>query len=148
MVFRWCSVAGSPVESKDDAIETTNFLRVLKSASEVLTLFFCWDAERENVMFNSIAVSTDHSACLELTWELINSYLHDNQLVPRSTYRKAIGEGIRTITYGAHTSLAAHKRSNKFVTNITTAEKHELSGPISRDIAILSLRYPISRDTF
>ena len=25
---------------------------------------------------------------------------------------------------------------------------HELSGPISRDIAILSLRYPISRDTF
>ena len=28
------------------------------------------------------------------------------------------------------------------------AEMSKLSGPISRDIAILSLRYPISRDTF
>ena len=33
--------------------------------------------------------------------------------------------------------------------NTTTDQReHELSGPISRDIAIVSLRYPLSRDTF
>ena len=50
---------------------------------------------------------------------------NDPMLIPRSTYRKAIGEGVRTITYRAPTSLAAQKKSSKFITNITTAEKHE-----------------------
>ena len=35
-------------------------------------------------------------------------------------------KGIRTITYGAHTSLVASERSGKFVTNVTTAVGHEI----------------------
>ena len=60
---------------------------------------------------------------LSVTSELLNLLLNDPHLVPRSSYRKAIGEGVRTITYGAHTSLAALQKSHKFVTNITTADK-------------------------
>ena len=44
--------------------------------------------------------------------------------MPRSTYRKAIGEGVRTITYGAHTSNAASGKSGKHVTLITESVKH------------------------
>ena len=36
----------------------------------------------------------------------------------------------------------------EFCTLGTPVEGEHLSGPISRDTAILSLRYPISRDTF
>ena len=53
-------------------------------------------------------------------------YGNDPKLIPRSTYRKNVGEGIRTITYGAHTSLVASERSGKFVTNVTTAVGHEM----------------------
>ena len=53
-------------------------------------------------------------------------YGNDPKLIPRSTYRKNVGEGIRTITYGAHTSLVASERSGKFVTNVTTAVGHEV----------------------
>ena len=53
-------------------------------------------------------------------------YGNDPKLIPRSTYRKNVGEGIRTITYGAHTSLVASDRSGKFVTNVTTAVGHEI----------------------
>ena len=51
---------------------------------------------------------------------------NDPKLIPRSTYRKNVGEGIRAITYGAHTSLVASERSGKFVTNVTTAVGHEI----------------------
>ena len=53
-------------------------------------------------------------------------YGNDPKLIPRSTYRKNVGEGIRTITYGAHTSLVASECSGKFVTNVTTAVGHEV----------------------
>ena len=76
-------------------------------------------------MVNYVACSIDQESCMDLTGELLNMYLNDHHLVPRSTYRKAIGEGMRTITYGAHTSLAASKKSHKFVTNITTADMHQ-----------------------
>ena len=42
-------------------------------------------------------------------------YGNDPKLIPRSTYRKNVGEGIRTITYGAHTSLVASERSGKLL---------------------------------
>ena len=55
-------------------------------------------------------------------------------------YRKAIGEGIRTITYGAHTSLAASKKSRKFVTNITTADRHQPALLLCHKLATLMPR--------
>ena len=67
----------------------------------------------------------DHSIFL-LTNDLFNMYGNASKLIPRSTYRKNVGEGIRTITYGAHTSLVASDRSGKFVTNVTSAVGHEV----------------------
>ena len=43
----------------------------------------------------------------------------------------------------ASSGYSASRRDGSFASN-----SRALSGPISRDIAILSLRYPISRDTF
>ena len=95
------------------------------SPKEVLTVFFYWDNYRPKFMMNYVEASTDQDSYLAITQEMLNNYLNDQQLIPRSTYRKAIEEGVRTITYGAHTSLAAQKKSHKFITNITLAEKHE-----------------------
>ena len=95
------------------------------SPKEVLTVFFYWDPERTDHMVNYIACSLDLEMYLSITSELLNLLLNDSHLVPRSSYRKAIGEGVRTITYGAHTSLAALQKSHKFVTNITTADNHQ-----------------------
>ena len=95
------------------------------SPKEVLTVFFYWDPERSDHMVNYIACSLDLEMYLSITSELLNLLLNDPHLVPRSSYRKAIGEGVRTITYGAHTSLAALQKSHKFVTNITTADNHQ-----------------------
>ena len=95
------------------------------SPKEVLTVFFYWDPERTDHMVNYIACSLDLEMYLSITSELLNLLLNDPHLVPRSSYRKAIGEGVRTITYGAHTSLAALQKSHKFVTNITTADNHQ-----------------------
>ena len=66
------------------------------------------------------------SLYLSLTNNLFNLYGNDPKLIPRSTYRKNVGEGIRTISYGAHTSLVASDRSGKFITNVTSAVGHEL----------------------
>ena len=77
-------------------------------------------------MVNYVACSLDlEELYLNITNELLNVYLNDHHLVPRSSYRKAIGEGVRTITYGAHTSLVAVQKSHKFVTNMTTADNHQ-----------------------
>ena len=95
------------------------------SPKEVLTVFFYWDPERTDHMVNYIACSLDLEMYLSITSELLNLLLNDPHLVPRSSYRKAIGEGIRTITYGAHTSLAALQKSHKFVMNIITADNHQ-----------------------
>ena len=81
-------------------------------------MFFYWDPERTDILVNYVACSLDLELYLNITSELLNLYLNDHHLVPRSSYRKAIGEGARTITYGAHTSLAALQKSHKFVTNI------------------------------
>ena len=95
------------------------------SPKEVLTVFFYWDPERTDFMVNHTECSLDLELYLSITSELLNLFLNDPQLAPRSSYRKAIGEGVRTITYGAHTSLAALQKSHRFVTNITTADNHQ-----------------------
>ena len=74
---------------------------------------------------NAVRATKGKSQYLSLTNDLFNMYGNDPKLIPRSTYRKNVGDGIRTITYGAHTSLVASDRSGKFVTNVTTAVGHE-----------------------
>ena len=66
---------------------------------EILTVFFYWDNYRPSVSLNFVEVSTDQESYLTLTQDLLNLYLNDPQLIPRSPYRKAIGEGVRTITW-------------------------------------------------
>ena len=63
---------------------------------------------------------------MNITNDLFNLYANDPKLIPRSTYRKNVGEGMRTITCGAHASLIASERSGKFVTDVTTAVGHEV----------------------
>ena len=93
---------------------------------EILTVFFYWDGDRILPQVNVVKATKGKSQYLSLTNDLFNMYGNDSKLTPRSTYRKNVGEGIRTITHGAHTSLVAFDRSGKFVTNVTTAVGHEL----------------------
>ena len=93
---------------------------------EILTIFFYWDGNRVLPSLNTVRATKGKSQYLTLTNDLFNMYGNDPKLIPRSTYRKNVGEGIRTITYGAHTSLVASDRSGKFVTNVTTAVGHEI----------------------
>ena len=97
-----------------------------KVPKEVLTIFFYWDGARVLPSINLVKATKGKSLYLTLTNDLFNMYGNDPKLIPRSTYRKNVGEGIRTITYGAHTSLVASERSGKFVTNVTTAVGHEV----------------------
>ena len=89
---------------------------------EILTVFFYWDGDRILPSVNAFKATQ----YLSLTNDLFNVYRSDPKLIPRSTYRKNVGDGIRTITYGAHTSLVASDLSGKFVTNVTTAVGYEL----------------------
>ena len=93
--------------------QTRRFLG--KVPKEVLTIFFYWDGARVLPSINVVKATKGKSQYLSLTNDLFNLYENDPKLIPRSTYRKNVGEGIRTITYGAHTSLVASERSGKFV---------------------------------
>ena len=104
--------------------QTRRFLG--KVPKEVLTIFFYWDGARVLPSINTVKATKGKSQYLSLTNDLFNLYENDPKLIPRSTYRKNVGEGIRTITYGAHTSLVASERSGRFVTNVTTAVGHEI----------------------
>ena len=91
---------------------------------EVLTVFFSWQ-ETPTVHATSIITSPGNKTRYEaISGELLHQYSQNIRLVPRSTYRKAIGEGVRTITYGAHTSNAASGKSGKHVTLITESVNH------------------------
>ena len=84
------------------------------------------DGDRVLPSINAVKATKGKSQYLTLTNDLFNMYGNDPKLIPRSTYRKNVGEGIRTITYGAHTSFVVSERSEKFVTNVTTAVGHEV----------------------
>ena len=93
---------------------------------EVLTIFFYWDGDRVLPSINAVKATKGKSQYLTLTNDLFNMYGNDPKLIPRSTYRKNVGEGIRTIACGAHTSLVASEKSGRSVTNVTTAVGHEV----------------------
>ena len=104
--------------------QTRRFLG--KVPKEVLTIFFYWDGARVLPSINAVKATKGKSQYLTITNDLFHMYGNDSKLIPRSTYRKNVGEGVRTITYGAHTSFVASERSGKFVTNVTTAVGHEV----------------------
>ena len=87
-----------------------------KVPKEVLTVFFYWDGDRTQSLVNTVRATKGKSHYLSITNDLFNLYGNDPKFIPRSTYRKSVGEGIRALTYGAHTSQAASDRSGKFVT--------------------------------
>ena len=85
--------------------QTRRFLG--KVPKEVLTIFLYWDGARVLPSINAVKATKGKSQYLNITNDLFNLYGNDPKLIPRSTYRKNVGEGIRAITYGAHTSLVA-----------------------------------------
>ena len=108
------------------SMDNSQLNRPLKGESpkEVLTVFFSWE-ETPTVQALSLGVSPgDKSRYDAISEELLQQYSQNIRLLPRSTYRKAIGEGVRTITYGAHTSNAASGKSGKHVTLITESVNH------------------------
>ena len=72
-----------------------------KVPKEILTVFFYWDGDRILPSVNAVRATKGKSQYLSLTNDLFNMYGNDPKLIPRSTYRKNVGDGIRTITYGA-----------------------------------------------
>ena len=128
------------------SLEEEDFTRPFRGhvPKEVLTIFFYWDNYHSQVSLNYVEASIDQDSYLAVTQDLLNIYFNDPMLIPRSTYRKAIGEGMRTITYGAHTSSAAYiyiyKKSRRFITNITTAERHETALLLCHKLATLMPR--------
>ena len=108
------------------SMDQTQLHRTFKGEvpKEVLTVFFSWE---ETPIFHAMSVVTspgDRTRYDAISGELLQQYSQNIRLIPRSTYRKAIGEGVRTITYGAHTSNAASGKSGKHVTLITESVIH------------------------
>ena len=66
---------------------------------EILTIFFYWDGNRVSPSANTVRATKGKSQYLTLTDDLFNMYCNDPKLIPRSTYRKNVGEGVRTITH-------------------------------------------------
>ena len=60
------------------------------ATKEVLTVFLTWDGGRSTPVIQAVKGPKAR-------------YVNDSHLLPRSSYRKALGDGVRTITYGAHT---------------------------------------------
>ena len=95
-----------------------------ESPKEVLTVFFSWEETPLAHAMSVVASPGDKTRYDAISGGLLQQYSQNIRLIPRSTYRKAIGEGVRTITYGAHTSNAASGKSGKPVTLITESVNH------------------------
>ena len=99
------------------------------SPKEVLTVLFYWGPERINAMVNYVARSLDHESYMDITGELLNAYMD------------ITGELLNVyLNDQAHTSLAASKKSHKFVTYITTADKHQSALMLCHKLATLMPR--------
>ena len=108
------------------SMEPAQLHRMFKGESpkEVLTVFFSWEENPVVQTISSTESPGDKARYEAISAEILQQYSQNLRLIPRSTYRKAIGEGVRTITYGAHTSNAASGKSGKHVTLITESVNH------------------------
>ena len=95
-----------------------------ESPKEVLTVFFSWEEVSIVQTVSSIATPGDKVRYEAISAEILQQYSQNVRLIPRTSYRKATGDGIRTITHGAHTSEAASGKSGKHVTLITESVNH------------------------
>ena len=100
-----------------------NSIDLSKVSLQRMTVFFSWE-ETPTAHAMSVVASPGDKTRYEARSELLQQYSQNIRLIPRSTYRKAIGEGVRTRTYGAHTSNAASGKSGKHVTLITESVNH------------------------
>ena len=108
------------------SLDTAQIHRPFKGESpkKVLTVFFSWEETPIIQSVSSKATPGDKARYDAISAEILQQYSQNIRFIPRSTYRKAIGEGVRTITYGAHTSNAASGKSGKHVTLITESVNH------------------------
>ena len=96
-----------------------------ESPKEILTVFFSWKDDPLVARACTLEVPSPRDTYQSITSELLQRYSSDKHLLPKSTYRKAKGDGVRTITYWAHTSEAASGKSGRHVTKITEADIHQ-----------------------
>ena len=108
------------------SLNNTHLNRPLEGESpkEVLTVFFSWEENPIVQAMSTVNSPRDKTRYEAISVELMQQYSQNLRLIPRSTYRKAIGDGVRTITYGAHTSNAASGKSGKHVSLITESVNH------------------------
>ena len=108
------------------SLDQTQLHRPFKGESpkEVLTVFFSWQETPTVHEVSVVEPPGDKVRYEAISEELLQQFSQNIRLIPRSTYRKAIGDGVRTITYGAHTSNAASGKSGKHVTLITESVNH------------------------
>ena len=95
-----------------------------ETPKEVLTVFFSWEETPVVQSVSSTVDPGDKARYEAISVEILQQYSQNIRLIPRSTYRKAIGEGVRTKSNGAHTSNAASGKSGKHVTLITESMNH------------------------
>ena len=72
-----------------------------ESPKEVLTVFFSWEENPTVHALSAVTSPGDKTRYEAISEELLQQYSQNIRLIPRSTYRKAIGDGVRT-TYGAY----------------------------------------------
>ena len=101
------------------SMDQTQLHRAFKGESpkEVLTVFFSWEETPTVHAMSVVSHPGDKTRYDAISAELLQQYSQNIRLIPRSTYRKAIGEGVRTITYGSG-------KSGKHVTLITESVNH------------------------
>ena len=117
------------------SIEQAQLQRSFKGETpkEVLTVFFSWE-ETPTVHAMSTIKSREIKQDMKQYLEnccTSNQYSQNTRLIPRSTYRKAMGEGVRTITHGAHTSTLRDTMPSPFrylsITVVLLTHGEELS---------------------
>ena len=88
------------------SLNTTQLTRPFKGESpkKVLTVFFSWEETPMVQSISTVVSPGDKKRYEAISVERLQHYSQNLRLIPRSTYRKAIGEGVRTITCGAQAS--------------------------------------------
>ena len=66
-----------------------------ESPKEVLTVFFSWEETPTVHAMSVVSRPGDKTRYDAISAELLQQYSQNIRLIPRSTYRKAIGEGVR-----------------------------------------------------
>ena len=119
--IRWDSVVRRTIDRRTGVVMVEDTLCSLEqqqmrrpfqgeTPKEVFAVFFSWQENPAFPTINRMEVPNSIDKYHSITNELIELCSSNSRLLPRSTYRKVLGDGVRTITYGDHTSNAARER--------------------------------------